>query len=977
MKHQQILALFTWSVMTCLLSSSLHAQWTNRYNGQGDFSDVFNAIAIHSDGSVYLAGYTVTMDESRDALLVKLNAAGDTLWTRTYNGIGSGPDEILDIKLDNSGHAYVTGYQRGAGSGSDFYTAKYSSDGDSIWMASYNYTANAFDQSNALVLDASGNIYITGQSDSDASPENNDDYVIIKYNNSGLQEWAKRFNGSGNGIDRPEAIALSSDGGVVITGRSDNGADDDYLTIKYNGSGLLQWTKYFDRTHNDRATGMVVDPVGGKIFITGRSSNGTNYDYATVCYNNGGSLQWSAIYDYVDDDRAIGIGMDGSGNIYVTGQSDANATAVLNYDITTVKYNASGLQQWIKTYSGAAGGDDIPSGIYVDSEGTIQVTGYSDSETDAVISNDVITLQYNTSGTLQWNTSYSFSAGSNDVPLCMAANDAGQLWLAGYQETIPNKDAVAIRLNADGIQDKEYIYQGIGDNADNVHFITSDQSNNIYLAGYTVGYESDRNYMVMKLNPLGEFQWNIEINGSSTLSTDDAQALAIDATGNIYVTGYTKNKGTGSDYTTMKLTASGDSVWVRHYNDILSNESDRAYGIGLDDAGNIYVTGKSDSDPSVMSNDDVITIRYSSGGDLDWIQRYAGIAGGDDEARKMIVKEDGTVYVAGKTFNGTDMDLLLIKYNAAGVQQWVKTYDGGSGDDAALSLVMDATGNICVTGYTSKLISDMQDVLTLCYDPSGALQWEAIFAGDGHGMDEGKSLAAGSDGIVYVGATIDADDNAATLNGDMLLLAYSNEGALLWSDVSDPSLGGNEDGSEVHVDEAGNIYFTGQTDQGDGVTLNYDYLTLQYGADGSLIQSDDYNGTGNGNDVPNTMTTIGESWCTTGGSTGVDSQRDIVTILYGSTPLSIQSNMDKEVTPVLFPNPFNELAQLDLSETEFDFGQAITIRIMNLTGQVVYELISSNNQLITIHGEDLPEGMYLLTAAQSGSATKNIKIIIQ
>lgn len=66
----------------------------------------------------------------------------------------------------------------------------------------------------------------------------------------------------------------------------------------------------------------------------------------------------------------------------------------------------------------------------------------------------------------------------------------------------------------------------------------------MYLAGYTFGYESDRNFMVMKLGATGNILWKNEINGSSnTQSTDDALAMATDNSGNIYATGYVKTVG--------------------------------------------------------------------------------------------------------------------------------------------------------------------------------------------------------------------------------------------------------------------------------------------------------------------------------------------------------------------------------------------------------------------------------------------------
>ncbi|MBP8755139.1 MAG: hypothetical protein KBH39_13015, partial [Chitinophagales bacterium] len=323
------------------LLSNINAQWTSRFNGQGDFSDVYNAIITNTSGISYQAGYTINPETSKDILLVKLNTSGDTIWTRIINGAGNGPDEATAITLDNAGNILITGYLKGSGTGYDIATIKFDANGNILWTSIYNYTSNEFDQGNAITTDASGNIYIAGQSDKDASLNNNDDFLIIKYNSAGIQQWTKRSNGFGNATDRPTAMVITSDGDIVVTGKSSNGNDDDYMTIKYEAAtGNELWRKYFDRTHHDRATSIVCNNINGKIYITGRSNNGDNYDYATLCYDADGIQMWQAIFDYVNDDRATNIGIDASGNIYVTGQSDVNAAAIaVDYDILTVKYN--------------------------------------------------------------------------------------------------------------------------------------------------------------------------------------------------------------------------------------------------------------------------------------------------------------------------------------------------------------------------------------------------------------------------------------------------------------------------------------------------------------------------------------------------------------------------------------------------------------------------------------------------------------
>lgn len=205
--------------LTCLIgiANLVSAQWTNTYNGQGDFSDVFNVVAADASGNSFQAGYTINPDLSKDILLVKLNNSGDTVWTRIFNGLGNGPDEAIAMTIDNGENILLTGYQKGSGTGYDIVTLKYNTDGNLLWTATYNYTTNEFDQGNAIITDDAGNVYVAGQSDKDVTLNNNDDYLVVKYNSAGIQQWVKRTNGLGNSTDRPSAITLDGDGNLFVT----------------------------------------------------------------------------------------------------------------------------------------------------------------------------------------------------------------------------------------------------------------------------------------------------------------------------------------------------------------------------------------------------------------------------------------------------------------------------------------------------------------------------------------------------------------------------------------------------------------------------------------------------------------------------------------------------------------------------------------------------------------------------------------
>ena len=117
-------------------------------------------------------------------------------WVQTYNGTGNGLDISFSVVVDNLGNVYVAGNSPGDTSANDITTIKYDSAGQQQWVRRYNGPGNSDDGTNgtnAIAVDDSGNVYVTGWS---AGTENTD-YVVIKYNSNGDQQWAQRYNGPG------------------------------------------------------------------------------------------------------------------------------------------------------------------------------------------------------------------------------------------------------------------------------------------------------------------------------------------------------------------------------------------------------------------------------------------------------------------------------------------------------------------------------------------------------------------------------------------------------------------------------------------------------------------------------------------------------------------------------------------------------------------------------------------------------------
>jgi hypothetical protein len=140
-------------------------------------------------------------------------------WVARYNGPGNDYDGAVAIVLDSSGNVYVTGDSIGSGSGADYVTIKYNSSGEEQWVARYDDGLG--DAATALAVDSSGNVYVTGQSWS--AKTSNYDYATVKYNTDGHEQWVARYDGPANDYDYPTGIAVDSSGSNMMHSDRNNG----------------------------------------------------------------------------------------------------------------------------------------------------------------------------------------------------------------------------------------------------------------------------------------------------------------------------------------------------------------------------------------------------------------------------------------------------------------------------------------------------------------------------------------------------------------------------------------------------------------------------------------------------------------------------------------------------------------------------------------------------------------------------------
>ncbi|WP_375433976.1 SBBP repeat-containing protein [uncultured Hymenobacter sp.] len=795
--------------------------WAARYSGPTGSYDLTAATAVDKEGNVYVTGAVSSVFSiDYDYVTVKYSASGQEVWTARYNGAANGDDVATDLAVDTAGNVYVTGSSyNGSTSSYDYATVKYAPDGQQVWQASYNGPANSDDLAASVAVDAAGNVLVTGASYH--GPSTGYDYVTLQYAASGAPLWQAHYSGSGASDELPTSIAVDGSGNVYVTGTSYTGSQSDYLTLKYAASGQQEWVTHYSGPASgyDLVRDLAVD-AAGNVFVTGTSDNGRSYDYATVRYDAiGGQRLWAARYNGAGNsyDEATAVAVDAAGNVAVTGVAETSSG---NWDYVTLKYTVGGGQlQWEARYNGPDSGYDEAKDVAVDAAGNVAVTGRSFNGSGQ---SDYATVKYAAgSGQQLWASRYNSPTAGDEQAVSLAVDATGNVAVTGISNTSSNdSDYATINYSATTGQllwEARYSDAQAINNDDQAKDIAVDGSGNVYVTGASAGSGSRYDYATIKYSASGAKLWEARYDGPGD-SFDTALSLVVDAAGNVYVTG-TSN----SDYATVKYSPSGQELWVARYNGP-GNSMDDPKEVAVDAAGNVYVTGHS---IGTGTSYDYATIKYTPNGSQLWVARYNGAGASNDQASALAVDATGNVYVTGASYGR--FDYLTVKYSASGQPLWEAAYSGvGSGNGLATDVAVDASGNVLVTGQSIGTTGSY-DYATVKYATSGQQQWVARYNGPGNRSDQAAKLAVDpSTGNVYVtGRSYSA---TAFTSSDYATLKYeAATGQQLWAARYNGPGAGTDVATDLTLDAAGNAYVTGYSDNS-ASSESYDYATLKYAA---------------------------------------------------------------------------------------------------------------------------------------------------
>jgi hypothetical protein len=791
--------------------------WTKRFAGVE--ANNSSCLAIDASGNVYVStSFVSTTDPDpsaftqtlvsygdRDAVLIKLGNNGNYIWSKRVGG--NGEENGKSVVSDPAGNIYFFGnfssvancdpggsptFISSAGD-KDIFMIKYNSSGGLIWSKSFGGKKN--EDINGAALDQSGNILLTGgfRDTCDFNPgvntytlvspdpfnQTSDAIFVAKFDNLASLVWAKSY--AGDGPEWGQAVTTDKNDDIIVTGSL--------------GSSSVNF-----------GTGVV--PFSGTT------------DAFVLKLDANGNTSWALSLGNISGDNGNSVCVDDSNNVYCTGSFSGNIdfdpgtnSAFINASELTAyiaKYSPTGIHMWSKKIEGGSQGYDISVGA---TELSISGCFYRNADMDPGTSVFQLNGSVNSSAfflSLDMNGSFNtakhfYSEWGTNYFTDMKADISGNIYLSGYMTgTLDMDPSLSVNTLTVGVQGAwpqvpiiaKYDNAGImtwikalqgKKNLSGYAFSNAiDNSGNIYIAGiftdtidfdpgpasYTIASKGNFDLYIAKYDNSGNFLW---AGATGAAQEDRAQYLTLDASGNIFLTGY------------------------------FSGTVDFDLGTGVQNI--------TSADPYRS----MFVAKYDNAGNYIWA-KCVGSAGGWAYPNAMKVDNNNDVVIGGRfnasvdfdpgagVFSLTDAvgngDIFIAKYNTSGNFLWAKQI-GGSFTDECMSVTTDMSNNIYTTGYfegtvdfdPSSVVQNLngnpaRDAYVQKLDQNGNYIWAKGFGGKF--LELGRSVDINASGDILIGGyttdTLDLDPGPGTdmyypENYKGFVSKFDNSGNYIWGRV--------------------------------------------------------------------------------------------------------------------------------------------------------------------------------------------------
>jgi uncharacterized delta-60 repeat protein len=624
-------------------------------------------IAVDASGNAYVFGNTTstnfptaspiygTNSGDSDAFVTKINASGTSLAYSTYLG-GTNGEIGFGIAVDTAGNAYVTGYTFSTDFptvspiyGSkvvpsfypDAFVTKIDASGTSLAYSTY-LGGSYGDSGRGIAVDTSGNVYVTGQT---------------------------------NSTDFPT---------VSPTQGSYGGGDDDVFVTKINasGTGLLYSTYLGGSDGNiEWGQGIAVDTVGNA-YVTGRVLS-TDFPTSSAIYGSSGGNGdafvakiktvddplWAKTYGGADWESAYSIRQTSDGGYIVGGRTDTG-----QFEAFILKLNADGAVAWEKRFDGGALFEWVVM-LQQTSDGGYIAAGQKNAMGG---NDDFVIMKLDANGIIGWEKSYGGTQLQN-VHSIQQTSDGGYI-VAGETNSSGAglKDAWILKLNADGnVSDSINTYPGTwqktygGTGNDIVRTIRQTTDGGYIVAGNTGSFGTgSQDFWVLKLNSEGAVTWEKSYGGIANYYAASTASIQQTADGGYIVAGWSHYSSTGNDFIVLKLNADGNvsdgintypGTWQKAYG---GTGGENANSVQQTTDGGYIVSGSTMSFGAGSS--DAWILKLNSDGSVAWQNAYGGTGG--ETAYSVQQTTDGGYVVAGFTqsFGAGSNDVWVFKVDGNG-----------------------------------------------------------------------------------------------------------------------------------------------------------------------------------------------------------------------------------------------------------------------------------------------------------------------
>lgn len=360
---------------------SLTVLWTETFDGPTNNYDVFLDVAVDSDDNVYVVGVSSNGANDMDAILRKYNTSGLLQWTTTYNSPASNHDRFDAVAVDTQNFIYAVGseFRSDVTQYMNILIHKYDSSGLLAWTTTYDSTGIGNDSAFGVAIDTNTNdVWITGISD-------DTDLILRKYDSNGNLLLSVLYS-SANMINRGNSLVVDSTGNVYVTGVEivyQNNQSGDLLLMKYSSTGTMIWHSTYTSIAGSWETGidLTIDESTG-IYVVGyedRKDLFQSDNFLVTKFNlNDGLLQWVTTYNNISNypDAANGVALSSTTDIYAIGTEFVLPTTgqALNGLIRT--YTSNGLLTDTSSFHSASNRYESCHKIAIDSFNNLILVGY-------------------------------------------------------------------------------------------------------------------------------------------------------------------------------------------------------------------------------------------------------------------------------------------------------------------------------------------------------------------------------------------------------------------------------------------------------------------------------------------------------------------------------------------------------------------------------------------------------------------------